>query len=110
MIFKQKYGKNRYFSISKELRKQQRSTDEFEIMLNNLTLEELISLKLELSSKIINHKLYGFKIYQNISNIVRDAVFKYSLSATQSLNDAARFLGMSKHNFKKLYKKYNIII
>ena len=69
----------------------------------------IISLKLELSSKVINHKLYGFKIYQNISNIVRDAVFKYSLSATQSLNDAARFLGMSKHNFKRLYKKYNNI-
>ena len=42
-------GKNRYYSVSNKLRKENKSHDEFEVMLNNLNLEEVIALKLELN-------------------------------------------------------------
>ena len=45
-------GKNKNYSISKKLRKDRKSNEEFEIMLGSLTLEELIALKLELGNQI----------------------------------------------------------
>ena len=46
-------GKNRYYSLSKKLRRENKSNDEFEVMISQLTLEELIGLKLELASKVL---------------------------------------------------------
>ena len=37
----------------------------------------------------------------------KDAILKYSLSATRSKKEAARFLGINLENFKKLIKKYD---
>ena len=39
-------GKNKDYSITNKLRSEQKSNVDFEIMLNNLTLEEVIALKL----------------------------------------------------------------
>ena len=44
-------GRNKYYSISNKLKKENRSSEEFEIIFNNLSLEEVIGLKLELASK-----------------------------------------------------------
>lgn len=101
-------GKNRLYSISKKLRKDGKSSEEFEILLNNLTLEEVIGLKLEISSKYsLNGKLYGLPIWQSLTMIVKDAVLKYSLSATRTKKEAARFLGLTERSLTGLVKKYN---
>jgi len=101
------YGKNRYYSISNKLKKENKSHDEFEIMLNNLSLEEIIGLKLELAAKSAGGYLYGIPIFSAIPYLVKDAILKYSLSATRSKREAARFLGINLNHFKKLIKKYN---
>ena len=41
-------SKVKSYSISSLLKQQNRSSDEFEVMMNSLTLEEVIALKLEL--------------------------------------------------------------
>ena len=101
-------GKNKNYSISKKLRKERKSNEEFEIMLANLTLEELIALKLELSTKSISNRMYGFPIWHSLHNIVQDAVFKYAYSATRTKSEAMRFLGLQENWFHKLQKKYGI--
>jgi hypothetical protein len=58
-------GKNYYQSISKKLLKEKKITSEFKVMLASLTLEELISLKLETAAETVNGKLYGFPILKN---------------------------------------------
>ena len=55
-------GKNKYYSLSNKLKKESRSHDEFEVMLNNLSLEEIIGLKLELAAKAAGGYLYGIPI------------------------------------------------
>lgn len=100
-------GKNKYYSISNKLRKENKCHDEFEVMLNNLTLEEIIGLKLELAAKSAGGFLYGIPIFSAIPYLVKDAILKYSLSATRSKKEAARFLGINLEHFKKLIKKYN---
>ena len=100
-------GKNKYYSLSNKLKKENKSHDEFEVMLNNLTLEEIIGLKLELAARSAGGYLYGIPIFSAIPYLVRDAILKYALSATRSKKEAARFLGIQLDHFKKLIKKYN---
>ena len=101
-------GKNKNYSISKKLRQDQKSNEEFEIMLGALTLEEIIALKLELATKSISNRMYGFPIWHSLHNIVQDAVFKYAYSATRTKSEAMRFLGLQENWFHKLQKKYGI--
>lgn len=102
-------GRNKYYSISNKLRKDNKSSEEFEIIFNGLSLEEVIGLKLELASRsAFNGKLYGVPIWYSIPSIVKDAVLKYALSATRSKREAARFLGLNEFAMKRVIKKYKI--
>jgi hypothetical protein len=106
-MMKKKAGKNQYYSLSKKLRREGKSSEEFEILFNNLSLEEVIGLKLELASKFgLKGKLYGTPIWSSCTRIVRDALLKYALSAAKSKREAARFLGLRESNFTKLIKQY----
>ncbi len=101
-------GKNRYYSVCNKLRKERKITEEFEVMMNNLTLEELIAVKLELATKTVRGKLYGIPIWHSLNDIVKDAVLKYALSATRTQNEAARFLGLNASYLNNLIKKYGV--
>ena len=100
-------GRNTYYSLSKKLRQEEKINNDFESMLSNLTLEEVIGLKMELSSKPVNNRLYGLPIWKNLTNIVKDAIFKYAYSATRTQMEAMRFLGLTADQFQKLKKRYN---
>ena len=101
-------GKNKYYSLSKKLRRESKSNDEFEVMIGQLTLEELIGLKLELASKTLGGRLFGLPVWHSLHSIVQDAVLKWVFSASRTQGEAMRFLGMQKSNFVNLVKKYKI--
>lgn len=94
-------GINNNFSISRKLKSEGKISEEFEVMLNNLSLEEMISLKLELASKIMRGNLFGFPIIKAMPNIVRDALITFALSATKNLSEAASLLGITVQELKK---------
>ncbi len=100
-------GKNAHYSVSKKLRKNNLSSEEFELMLNSLSLEDVIALKLELSTKPFGGKCFGIPIWHSMREIVQDAVLKVALSATRSKREGARFLGLLPNDFRHLLKKYN---
>tara|TARA_A100001515_G_scaffold100425_2_gene81268 strand:- start:376 stop:750 length:375 start_codon:yes stop_codon:yes gene_type:complete len=102
------HGKNKYYSLSKKLRRESKSNDEFEVMIGQLTLEELIGLKLELASKTLGGRLFGLPVWHSLHSIVQDAVLKWVFSASRTQGEAMRFLGMQKSNFVNLVKKYKI--
>ena len=93
-------GLTRHYSIS--------ITDEFEIMLSSLTLEEIIGLKLELASRTVGGLLYGLPLWHALQNICQDAVLRYVISGARSKSEAARMLGVDKFRLKKLYKKFDL--
>ena len=101
-----KAGKNLYYSISNKLQKDKKINDEFEVMINSLTLEEVIALKLELSTRSLRGKFYGFPIWKSLPELTRDAVLKYALSATRSKKEAARFLGITISELNANLKSY----
>ena len=102
-------GRNRYYSLSNKLRKDGKSSEEFEILFNNLSLEEVIGLKLELASKFgLRGKMYGLPIWYSLRTIVKDAVLKYAVSATRSKREAARFLGLHEQSLNILLRKHKV--
>ena len=95
-------------STLKKLRAEKKVNEEFEILLSNLSLEELIAIKLELTCKTLNSPLFGYPIWHMLDEIVRDAVLKFAVSTTRTTSEAAAFLGMNQDNLWKLIKKYGI--
>lgn len=96
------------FSLSRKLKSEGKINSQFESMLSALTLEDIISLKLEIASKNVKGKLYGYPIYQAMPNIAKEAVFKWAVSAADTKTNASRILGISLDKFNKIYKKLNI--
>jgi len=102
-------GRNLYYSLSNKLKKEGKSSEEFEILFNNLSLEEVIGLKLELASKFgLRGKMYGLPIWYSLRTIVKDAVLKYAVSATRSKREAARFLGLHEQSLNILLRKHKV--
>jgi hypothetical protein len=97
-----------YYSISNKLKSEGRVNEAFEVMLNNLHLEDVIALKLELSARMVKNKLYGFNIWNNILNITREAVFKFAIVVTNTESDCLRLLNMNHFDYVKYYKLYRI--
>tara|TARA_Y100000310_G_scaffold305229_1_gene345143 strand:- start:788 stop:1198 length:411 start_codon:yes stop_codon:yes gene_type:complete len=105
---KRNEGKNKNYSISRKLRQEGKCTEDLEVFLNNLSLEEVIGLKLELATRdMLKGKFYGFPIWNSLKYIISDAVLKYALSATRSKREAARFLGIQERTLVGLVKRYN---
>ena len=78
------------------------------VLINNLTLEDLIAIKLELSCALVKNKLYGIDFWSNSCYIIREALLKFAISVSRSKKDAARFLSLDLREFNTQYKKYNI--
>ena len=58
-------------------------------MLNSLTLEELIGLKLELANKAAGSPIFGLPLYKTMKDVAKAAVLMYAASATRSDREAA---------------------
>lgn len=102
-------GKFEHYSLSKKLKIDGKISEQFEIMLNSLTLEELIGLKLELANKAAGSPLFGLPIFKSMKDVAKCALLMYAASATRSDREAAALLGISRMDFRSYIKQYNII-
>lgn len=93
-------------TMSSKLRGEKKITPELEDMISNLSLEEVIALKLELSSKMLHSTFIGVPLWYNLQYIARDAVLKYAYSMSNSAREAAAFLGINKYKLRGLLFKY----
>jgi hypothetical protein len=101
-------GKNRYYSVSKKLLRENKTNLEFETRLNSLTLEDIIALKLELAMKAAGVPIYGIPLWRSIRDICKDAMLKLALSATRTKREASNFLGLPMSEFKSELKKTDV--
>ena len=101
-------GKNYNYSLRNKLKKEKKITDDFEIMVQQLSLEEIIGLKFELAASHINNKLYNFPVYRSMRYVVKEACLHFALSSTRTFRDAAGFLGIKPGELKKEIKRFNI--
>jgi hypothetical protein len=77
-------------------------------MISQLTLEELIGLKLELASKVLDGRLFGLPVWNSMHSIVQDAMLKWVYSASRTKGEAMRFLGLQQAHFISLIRKYKV--
>ena len=85
---------NNYNSVLKDIDNKFKNKN-FEFILSNLTLEEIIFAKLELSARFLNGKLYGYPLYKNVQHIVRESLVRFSLRFCNSQEKAANMLGLN---------------
>ncbi len=95
-------------SLSDKLRSQEKSNEAFEIMLSALTLEEIIGLKLECSSRLTGGKIYGFNLWSKVVDITKEALYNAVISVSNTNKEATRILGINEQTFKVLKRKYKI--
>jgi hypothetical protein len=93
-------------SVIKNLKDQNKISDNILTEINSLSIEDLIAVKFELSANNINNRLYGFDIWRQSDYIIKEAILKFAISTTKSKKDAARFLGLTYLEFKRIVKKY----
>ena len=112
MIWKKKLreykGTNYYYSLRKKLKREKKIDDHFEVLLNGLTMEELIGLKLEVASSHVNNRLYGFPILSAMRSMCEEACIRYAASACKTTVEAALFLGIDRAKYLSKIKKFNI--
>lgn len=102
-------GRREHYSLSKKLKRDGKISEQFEIMLNSLTMEELMGLKLELAIKAAGGPLFGLPIFKSLKDVAKSALLMYAASATRSDREAAALLGIDRLEYKQSIKKYRII-
>ena len=95
-------------SVILKLKDADKVNDELLSLISGLSLEDLIAVKLELACNHLNNRLYGFSIWGQTARITKEAVLKFAISTTKSKKDAARFLGITYLDLKKILKKFEI--
>ena len=95
-------------SVINYLKNENLVNDELLVFINSLTLEDLIAIKLELTAKHLNNRLYGLDIWRRTGYIIKDSLLKFAISTTNSKKDAARFLGLTYLEFKRVISKYKV--
>ena len=94
--------------VLKKLISSNKISRELQDLISLLSLEDLISLKLDLVSKSLNDKLYGFPIWKNVDQIIRDSLIKYAVSNTSSIREAAALLNIRPAQIKTFIYKYGL--
>ena len=89
-----------------ELKKDNRINEEVLNTISGLTLEELISVKLELSANMLNGKLYNFPLWYNLPYIVRESLLNFVNRNCKTKMDMSNTLGIPYEQFIQIYKKY----
>ena len=96
------------YSVSKKLKDENKINDNFEVQLSQLSLEEVIALKLELATRETKGKFYGFPLWKKTPLIVKDALLKAAVSGSTTRREAARFLGISYPAMKANLRNYGV--
>ena len=96
------------YSIINNLKDQNKLNDSTLVCINTLSLEDVIAVKLELSTNLLKNRLYGFDIWNKMNSITKEAVLRFALSVTKNKSDAARFLGLTPQNFRRACGNYKI--
>ena len=98
--------KEKKITFISELKKDARINEDVLNVISTLTLEELITVKLELSAKMFNGKLYNFPLWYNLPYIIRESLLNFVSRNCKTKIDMSNTLGIPYEQFIQIYKKY----
>ncbi len=76
--------------------------------MNQLTLEEIISLKLVIAAESVRGKLFGFPFVKFVNDITKESLITFAISMSGSYRQAAKILGLSHAELYNFIKKNQI--
>lgn len=106
---KKKVTKFESYSIINKFKTEKKITNSTLNDINNISLEDLVAIKLELSTRYLCGKFYGMPLWRITRHTVTDALLKTALSIARTKKEAARFLGIDYMELNRYIKKYDII-
>lgn len=99
---------NETYNLKNKLLLENKIDKDFLNKLQFIKLEELITLKLLVSTKSLKGKLFNFPILKYSYQICKEAVFKYALSVAKNRKEASLIVGMKKAEMIQYIKDYNL--
>lgn len=94
--------------ISNRLRKEDKSNEQFERMIAQLDLMDLIALKLEMSARVVKGKLYGVPFLKILPKICERAAIEYAFEQSDRACEGALMLSIPPKRYRRLTDKYGL--
>jgi len=95
-------------SFISKLKSEGRVNENFLNIVSDLTLEELIGIKIEMASRLFRGKLYGIPIWITMPRIVKEAMLHVAINSCKTKTDMCSFLGITLDQFNEIIKDYNL--
>ena len=102
------FSSNKNYNLKNKLLKEKKIDNDFIEKLKFLKLEELIALKLLVSTSLLKGKLFNFPFLKFSTEICKEAVLRFALSQAKSKKEALLILGMKRADLSYYLKKYNL--
>ena len=102
------HSSNKNYNLKNRLLKEDKINKDFLEKLKFLKLEELIALKLLVSTSMLKGKLFNFPFLKYSTEICKEAVLRFALSQANSRREAQLILGMKKSELIYYLKNYNL--
>ena len=102
------FSSNKNYDLKNKLLKEEKIDKDFLEKLKFIKLEELIALKLLVSTSLLKGKLFNFPFLKYSSEICKEAVLRFALSQAKSKKEAQIILGIKKADLIHYLKKYNL--
>ena len=94
-------------SFRQVLRAEGKSNRQFEKMIDELSLEEVIALKLDVAASAFRgRRLMGVPLWKMIPRIAKRGILIYAMASAAQLRDQASVLGLSIRNMR--YQVYRL--
>lgn len=102
------FSSNKNYNLKNKLLKENKIDKEFIEKLKFLKLEELITLKLLVSTSLLKGKLFNFPFLKYSTEICKEAVLRFALSQANSRKEAQLILGIKKADLVHYLKAYKL--
>jgi|GEM_PF-3491930 hypothetical protein len=103
------FSENRNYNLKNKLLKEKKIDKPFLEKLRFITLEDLITLKLLVSTEALKGKLYNFPFLKYSSDICKEAIVRFALSVSNNRKEASLLMGMKKSDFINYIREYNLL-
>ena len=103
------YSNNKNYNLKNKLLKESKIDKQFLEKLSFITLEDLITLKLLVSTESLKGKIYNFPFLKYTTDICKEAIVRFALSSAKNRREASLILGMKKTDFINYLREYDLM-
>ncbi len=97
------------YNLKNKLLKEKKIDHYFLEKLSFISLEEIITLKLLVSTEALKGKIYNFPFLKYASDICKEAIIRFAISKANNRREVSLILGSKKAEIIKYIKEYDLM-